>query len=106
MMSVPCKKALGVQYSKPFSIYIRNVYQKDPAGYAAELRELDDLRQDCVTALATTENIAKLARYVGQLQKMPERFPVGDDGIKINYSWFNFAGKDKKSGISISHYLF
>lgn len=102
MISIPCKRALGVQYSKSFSKYIQNVYQKDPADYAAELKELDDLRQDCVVAtIASTEGIAKLARYLGQLQQMPEKFPVSEDGIKINYSWINFTGKDKKPGIHI-----
>lgn len=100
MQSVPLKKSVPVSF-KALAAFIQTSHEQDPEGYAEELKKLDDVRQAAVMAVPSMDGIQKLAQYYGQLRVLPSRFLIGEDGIKVNFSWFNFAGKEKKAGMII-----
>ncbi|PJF17352.1 hypothetical protein PSACC_02808 [Paramicrosporidium saccamoebae] len=100
MQAVPLKKSLPVSF-KALGTYIETGHHQDPEEYEVELKKLDDLRQAAINAVPSAEGLARLAEYHGQLSKLSTRFPIGEDGIKIAFSWFNFAGKEKKPKASI-----
>lgn len=97
MLALPSKKSLPLLYGKALSSYIQNVYQKDPTEYEEEMRRLDELRQTAITAPLTLEGVSTLCKYMVQLKRLPDRFPIGEEGIKLNFSWFNFAVSGKES---------
>lgn len=98
MYSVPLKKSLPISFTKSLGSFIQTAYQQDPANYADAMKDLDTLRQEAISSTACQESLGKLAAYLAQLARLPTRFPLDEDGIKVNFSWFNFAGKEKKSG--------
>lgn len=98
MQAVEQKKSLPVALSRTLAAYVQSAHQQDPAQYADELRALDELRQGCLSGNVSAEGVVRLAHYYGQLVRLPSRFPIGEAGIKVAFSWFSFAGKDKKPG--------
>lgn len=97
MLALPSKKSLPLLYGKALSSYIQNVYQKDPTEYEEEMKRLDELRQATLTAPPSLEGVRTICRYMVQLKRLPDRFPIGEEGIKVNFSWFNFAVSGKES---------
>lgn len=98
MQAVEQKKSVPVALSKTLVAYVQTAHQQDPAQYADELRALDEMRQNCLSGSVSAEGVARLAQYYGQLVRLSSRFPVGEAGIKIAFSWFGFTGKDRKPG--------
>lgn len=99
MESVSLKTSLPINLSKPLGAYIQTTYKQDPSNYQQQLRQLDDLRNECISVAAcssTPNTLARLGHYLGQLERLPSRFPIGEQGIKVTFSWFNHGGKDKK----------
>ena len=97
MQAIECKANLSLSFSKAFAAYIQQVHQRDPALYAGELRQLDELRQEATSA--SSHALQKGALYYGQLTRVVTRFPMTDgtsNGIHITFSWYNFHSRMKK----------
>lgn len=100
-LSLPCKQGVPVSFSKSLSAYIQNVHQLDPTEYTVPLRQLDELRMAVLSPIPSIGSIHKMLEYYAQLCKLPRRFPIGGEegrGIKVSFSWQDFAGKKKKTG--------
>lgn len=96
MLEISLKRGVPIDFTAPLSNYIENVYQQDIAIFSDALLGLNELRGVCLSAVSAVETLSKLARYYGQVNRLTTRFPLGDDGIKLNFSWYNFGGRDRK----------
>ncbi|KAG5914947.1 bck1-like resistance to osmotic shock [Claviceps africana] len=90
MISVPLKATNEVDWIAPLKKYIRDSYGDDPERYAEECATLNRLRQDMRGAgKESTSGRDMLYRYYGQLELLDLRFPVDEQHIRIDFTWFD-----------------
>ncbi|KAG5934965.1 bck1-like resistance to osmotic shock [Claviceps sorghi] len=89
MISVPLKATNEVDWIAPLKKYIRESYGDDPERYAEECATLNRLRQDMRGAgKESTSGRDMLYRYYGQLELLDLRFPVDEQHIRIDFTWY------------------
>jgi hypothetical protein len=96
IVSIPLKQTQDVDFGDPFRDYIQSHYQEDPSDYQPEIRLLNDIRNQMVYAIPTTEGRDILYKYFGQLELLSLRFPIDDANVKIDFEW-----KDAFSGVKV-----
>ncbi|KAL5415881.1 hypothetical protein PMIN06_000692 [Paraphaeosphaeria minitans] len=90
MISVPLKQTNEIDWIQPLKGYIRATYGDDPERYAEECATLNRLRQDMRGAgKDSAAGRDLLYRYYGQLELLDLRFPVDENHIKIQFTWFD-----------------
>ncbi|KAL1598726.1 bck1-like resistance to osmotic shock [Paraconiothyrium brasiliense] len=89
MISVPLKQTNEIDWIQPLKGYIRATYGDDPERYAEECATLNRLRQDMRGAgKDSAAGRDLLYRYYGQLELLDLRFPVDENHIKIQFTWY------------------
>lgn len=89
MISSPLKQTNEIDWVIPLKDYIRDSYGDDPERYIEECSMLNRLRQDMRGAGKDSASGRDLLyRYYGQLELLDLRFPVDENHIKIQFTWF------------------
>ncbi|KAJ1565858.1 bck1-like resistance to osmotic shock [Nowakowskiella sp. JEL0078] len=103
LLFVSAKKTNEVNFAPSFRSYIQSTYQEDPDTYAAEISNLQRLRQDARGAGKDITGRDILYRYYGQLELLDLRFPVDEKNVKILFEWHDAFSNKVVSQYSIAY---
>ncbi|KAF2732972.1 BRO1-domain-containing protein [Polyplosphaeria fusca] len=104
MVSTPLKQTNEIDWIAPLKGYIRATYGDDPERYSEECATLNRLRQDMRGAgRDSAAGRDLLYRYYGQLELLDLRFPVDENHIKIQFTWFDAFTHKPTSQYSLAY---
>ncbi|KAF2877381.1 BRO1-like domain-containing protein [Massariosphaeria phaeospora] len=104
MISAPLKQTNEIDWVAPLKDYIRATYGDDPERYSEECSTLNRLRQDMRGAgRDSAAGRDLLYRYYGQLELLDLRFPVDENHIKIQFTWFDAFTSKPTSQYSLAY---
>ncbi|KAF2113294.1 BRO1-like domain-containing protein [Lophiotrema nucula] len=104
MVSTPLKQTNEIDWITPLKGYIRATYGDDPERYSEECATLNRLRQDMRGAgKDSAAGRDLLYRYYGQLELLDLRFPVDENHIKIQFTWFDAFTHKPTSQYSLAY---
>ncbi|MCJ1353253.1 MAG: bck1-like resistance to osmotic shock [Icmadophila ericetorum] len=104
MISSPLKQTSEIDWIQPLKGYIRQTYGDDPERYSEECATLNRLRQDMRGAgKDSAAGRDLLYRYYGQLELLDLRFPVDENHIKIQFTWFDAFTHKPTSQYSLAY---
>jgi len=95
---VPAKATNKVDLVEPLRKFIEKTFSPDVVEqHLPALMQLNQQREDLRTTQNKNEYTRDLyLRYLGLLESLDKRFPINDDNIRIQYTWFD-AFKNTKS---------
>ena len=90
ILEVPFRKSHPVDLSSALKTYITKNYDQSPSTFNDDLRAIDQLRDSAINVREPhVSGLAKLQRYIAQLQYITGKFPVE---IGVEFPWYPAIG--------------
>ncbi|KPI44089.1 pH-response regulator protein palA/RIM20 [Cyphellophora attinorum] len=90
ILEIPFHKSHAVDLSSAIKSYIAKHYEQSPSTFNDQLRAIDQLRDSAINVLEPhVSGLAKLQRYIAQLQYISGKFPVE---IGVEFPWYPSIG--------------
>jgi hypothetical protein len=88
LLHIPTRTTDEVDYSEPFSDYIKVAFEQDSSKFKHEIATLNRLRQDVRGAGKDLTGRDILYRYYGQLELLDLRFVFDESHVRMSFPWY------------------
>jgi len=106
MLAVPLKTTKGVDWSGPLRGFMEVNYTPEEFDkHASSIQRLSTTRERVANANGAQDNsIDALESYLTMLGQVEPRFPLGERGLKISFTWFDALQPQKKQTVASIEY--
>ncbi|KAI8893979.1 BRO1-like domain-containing protein [Globomyces pollinis-pini] len=102
LLFVPIKNTDQLDFKPSFDNHILKSYQVDPTNYSSQIIKLNNYRSDLAGLGLDVNGRDILYRYYGQLELLTLRFPIDEDQVKIEFTWYDAFSSKKVSQYSVA----
>eukprot|EP01137_Pigoraptor_chileana_P016237 Opistho-2@5709 len=99
LLAIELKKTDKVDYGETLRNYIATQCGQDAAAYADPIAQLDNLRQSVRSFEKHESSLLQMQKYYGVTSFLGLKFPIDENQIRINFSWYEVFASPKSGGL-------